>query len=149
MTRERLSICFADISHWLKLTRAVGDERAVEVLQELLKFAGDVILTHGGTIRKYIGDAVLFTFPTPPQAVSAAREMVQYRKEVEGVDLRFHVSIAAGEVLLTQIGHPSFLLEDVMGETVNRAALLLREAGKTETGIAMCEATKQAMDMLE
>lgn len=149
MTKVRMSVAFADMTNFHKLMMAVGAERTIEVLQDGLRVVGDAILKHGGQIRKYIGDALFFTFPTPQQAIDAAQEIVKCQREIEGLSLRYHVAIATGQAVVTKIGHPSYLIEDIMGETVNRAALLLREAGKTETGIALCEETQRAIGQRE
>jgi class 3 adenylate cyclase len=87
---------------------------------------GDSIMKYGGQIRKYLGDTILFTFTDLRQAVCAAKEIASnYRREVNSLTLRYNVAIATGEVFVGKIGHPSYLVEDVMGEVVNRAAMLV------------------------
>jgi len=39
--------------------------------------------------------------------------------------------------------HPSFLIEDVMGEVVNRAIRLMNEAHENDFWIALCDETKK------
>ena len=144
MNKQYMSIGFADLAHFVKLLEAVGEERTIEYLQEAFKAAGDAIVRHGGQIRKYIGDMILFTFTDPRQAVQAAREIATgYKQKVGAITLRFNVAVATGEVLVCQIGHPSHLIEDVMGTTVNRAALLLREAAQMGSGVALCDETEK------
>ena len=66
-----------------------------------------------------------------------------FRRELGPLLVRYRVGIATGEVLVTEIGHASFGTQGVMGETVNRAALLLREAGRSESGFVLCEETQR------
>lgn len=130
MKKKKMTVCFADLKGYARLAEAEGDEKAVSLLQEAFKAAGDAILNHRGKIRKYIGDALLCTFDSPEDALSATREIALYRATVGDLSLSFCMGIATGEVLEGEIGHPSFLMEDVMGNTVNRAAMLMDKAGK-------------------
>jgi adenylate cyclase len=144
MKKQTLSVGFTDLTHYAKAVETLGSEQALAFLQEAFQAAGDVIVQRGGRIRKYIGDAILFTFDDPQQAVCAAKEMAAgYCREVEALTLRWHVAVATGEVLVGEIGHPSFRVEDVMGETVNRAARLMKEAHQSESGCAFCEETRK------
>lgn len=144
MERRTLSVGFADMSGYQKLWEVASEEEALALLQERLKGIGDAILGHGGQIRKYIGDAVLFTFEDRAAAASAAREIAGAPpREVNGLTIRNHVAVVTGEVLLTLVGHPSYLIEDILGPTVNRAAILLRQAAKSGSGLALCEETRR------
>ncbi len=144
MEKQTLSVGFADLTHYAKATEALGSEKVIALLQEAFQAAGDSVVKHGGQIRKYIGDTILFTFTDPHQAICAAKEIAAgFCREVDSLTLRYHVAVATGEVLVGEIGHPSYRVEDVMGETVNRAALLIKEAHKSESGCAFCEETKK------
>ncbi|MBN1461253.1 MAG: adenylate/guanylate cyclase domain-containing protein [Armatimonadetes bacterium] len=143
MKKQTMSVGFADIRNFMRLADEVGTEKAIGVLQDGLVFAGDAIVSHGGEIRKYMGDALLFTFSDSREAVSAAREIAQYRREIGAVTISYYVAIATGEVAMAQIGHPSYVVEDIFGETVNRAAILLNEARESEEGIALCQETQK------
>src|SRR4051812_27073250 len=129
MDKQVLSIGFADMTHYDRAVEMLGSEGALAVLQEGFVAAGDVIIRRGGRIRKYIGDAILFSFDDPAEAVHAAREIVAaFRRDIGPLTLGYHVAVATGEVLVGEIGHPSRRVEDVMGQTVNRAARLMKEA---------------------
>ena len=144
MEKTNLSVGFADLTHYAKLMDAVGAEKAIEILQDAFKFAGDIIVKHNGKIRKYIGDAVLFTFNDPKQAISAAKEIAGgYKKDIESLTVQFSISIATGEVFFCKIGHPSYTVEDIIGTTVNTAGKLMKEATHSEPKIALCNETKK------
>jgi len=138
-----MCVGFADLSHFDRLVTTMGDEKAIEILQEALQAAGDAITRHSGRILKYIGDALLFSLADPHDAISAAREIAAYRRQAGALTLGYRVSIATGEVIVAEIGHPSYVVEDILGETVNRAAKLLRQAAQSDTGIALCEETQK------
>jgi len=144
MEKKRLSVGFADLTHYAKLFERMSAEEAVGILQERLEAAGEVISRHGGEIQKYVGDAILFTFEEPSSAVAAARELAALpSREVEGLSLRYHAAVATGEVVCATVGHPSHRVEDLFGATVNRAAHLLGEAARNESGVALCEETRK------
>jgi adenylate cyclase len=143
MKKIKMTVGFADLTNFRLLVDSVGIDDTFEHLQDAFKLAGDKIIDHGGRIRKYIGDTILFTFDNAQDGVSAANEMAGYLKEVGDITLRFNIGIATGDVMLVQIGHPTHMVEDILGKTVNRAAILSREAGKSDSGVALCEETKK------
>jgi class 3 adenylate cyclase len=102
---------------------------------------GDEITARGGTIVKYIGDSVLATFPdgAERQAVAAALAMrramaaLVARWGIEG-DCDLEVAVSAGPVTRGLFGHRSLRTMDVLGGTVNEAAVLTRYRGVVVTG---------------
>src|SRR5437764_1378880 len=83
MQKRIMSIGFADLTHYARVVEMLGSEQAVVLLQEAFLAAGDVILKYGGQIRKYIGDAILFSFDDPRQATRAAHEIAAcFRRDV-------------------------------------------------------------------
>lgn len=84
MDHQRLSVCFADLTHYARLVETLGDEAALDVLQDLYRTAGDSIVQHGGRIRKYIGDAssspsMIRSTPFAPPMRSPARSAISTR----------------------------------------------------------------------
>lgn len=57
--------------------------------------------------------------------------------------MRDHASIATGDVLIGPIGHPSKLVVDLIGTTVNRAGKLLAAAHRSPTACAFCDETQR------
>lgn len=144
MKKQHLTVGIADLTHFTQIVAAIGAKNAIECLQEAFKAAGDSIIRNDGLIRKYIGDAILFSFTDPKAAMLAAEEITSgFMKQIDGLTLRFKVALATGTVMVGKIGHPSHLVEDVMGEVVNNAVLLLKEARQSENGIAICDETKR------
>lgn len=141
MKKVTLSVGFADLTHWSRAADALGSEGAVQLLDEAYREAGDAIVSNGGTIHKYIGDAVMFSFASPEPAMKAAHEMARFRRDVHGLDVAYHVAVATGEVLLVEIGHPSHRVQDLIGTTVNRAGKLLRQAHGDPSHCAFCDVT--------
>jgi class 3 adenylate cyclase len=143
MDTQILSVGFADLSHYDRAVTQLGSAAALALLDEAFRAAGDAILRRGGQLRKYIGDAILFTFADPSQAVQAAHEIAGFRRAAGPLTLRYHVGVATGEVLVGEIGHPARRVEDVMGVTVNLAARLVKLAYRSESGVALCPETER------
>ncbi len=137
--RVKLVVLFCDISGFMRLTRQLG-ERTSELVQEFYEKAGDAAVDNGGTILKYIGDAMLCVFPDGRER-DAVRAAVRMRSDfaallegyASGTEAQLHAGISSGEVTRGVFGHRSLRLEDVMGETVAHAAALNRLPGITVT----------------
>ncbi len=136
-----MTVGFADLSNFVKLVEAAGDVRSFEALQQTFSSAGDIIVKNNGAIRKYLGDTILFTFLNPSNAMRTARELVQAEYSFDDIKMRFNIGLATGVVIIAKVGHPSFMVEDIFGEVVNRAAILSKQASQTGERIKMCAAT--------
>ncbi|MBN1384401.1 MAG: adenylate/guanylate cyclase domain-containing protein [Elusimicrobia bacterium] len=122
MKKEIMAVGLADLTKYARIVDAVGSEKAVDFLLNAFKIAGDSIIKYGCRIRKYIGDSILFTSEDPFKAVSAADEIVKSRlPEINSLSSEFSAAVATGETILAKIGHPSYLTDDVMGNSVNTA----------------------------
>lgn len=144
MERQILSVGVADLVNFSRAAAALGSEGSVDLVQEAYQAAGDVILRCDGRIHKYLGDAILFSCADPRKAIQAAQAIAtSYRREVDGLTVRYRVAVATGEVLVGKVGHPSYLVEDIMGTTVNQAFILLRTASQADAKIALCEETRK------
>ena len=67
ITIEERVVLFADVHDYSKISRALG-VNAYSFLQEMYEKLGDIIVEHGGTIVKYLGDALLCAFPADSRA---------------------------------------------------------------------------------
>lgn len=140
----QVTVLFSDLQGFTALTRertrAGQSELHVRQLNTYLGAMVDVITAHGGTVDKFIGDAVMAVFGSPVgrgpavearQALRCALEMAAALERlndawrVEGLTpLRSGIGIASGEVLVGQIGSPRRLDFTVIGDTVNLASRL-------------------------
>ncbi len=130
MEDVRLGILFCDLHGFARLAVRLG-QRMPDFVQEFYEAMGEEITGHGGTIVKYMGDAVLATFPegSERQAVTAALAM---RRAVKGLlarwsiasDCELEVAVTAGTVARGVVGHRSLRASDVLGEIVSEAAVL-------------------------
>ena len=139
-----VSVLFCDLKGFTSLTRersAAGESEAhVRQLNTYLAAMVDVILAHGGTVDKFIGDAVMAVFGSPVgrgareearAAVACALEMGAALERLNGTwnregtqVLANGIGIASGPAVVGQIGSPKRMEFTVIGDTVNRAARL-------------------------
>jgi len=63
--RKRLTIFFSDIKDFTATTERLQPEALTEMLNEYLTEMSTIALVHGGTIDKFIGDAILVFFGDP------------------------------------------------------------------------------------
>lgn len=137
-----MTVGFSDLANFMRACEKLGDEQTVEILQEAYQAAGDAIVAQGGKIHKYIGDMIMFSFTNAAKARKAAEEISHFSKKIGSVEIYFNTGLATGEVLLGKIGHPSAQFVDVIGRTVNHAALLQMKASKEKTRLEICPDTK-------
>jgi class 3 adenylate cyclase len=130
-----LVVLFCDIRGFMRLSVTLG-ERAPAFVQEFYEKAGAVVVDCGGTILKYIGDAMLCVFPRgrENEAVRCAVLMrdafaALVERHVPAPVAELGAAVSSGEVTRGLFGHKSLRVDDVMGETVAHAAVLNRLPG--------------------
>lgn len=142
MTTQRSTICIADIGRFNVATRNMSLDDVVAFVQGFYEFVGNVLLSHNGRLVKYVGDSVMMHFSENHEE-AALRAMWRlnetfddYLQEcVEDASVAvFCASIATGEIVAGQMGHPEMLAYDVIGRPVIVAQALLRHRGVTMDG---------------
>ncbi len=139
MTDERrlVTVLFADVAG----STALGDSLDPEDLRALLSryydIAKDVVSAHGGTVEKFIGDAVMAVFGLPQahgddaaRAIAAALELRdRVRSDTRlGDRLPIRLGVNTGEVVASRADEGSDFL--VTGDAVNVAARLEQAASQ-------------------
>ena len=141
--RKTVTVFFSDLKGSTPLAERLDTEALREVLNQYFNTMRTVLEKHGGTVEKYIGDAIMAVFGLPQlheddalRAVRAAAEMqeelVRINAEFEetyGVRLENRTGINTGEVVAgdVSVGHRL-----VTGDTVNVAARLEQNAPTME-----------------
>ena len=129
--RRLVTILFSDVAG----STALGEELDPEDLRALLgryyAIAKDAVAEHGGTLEKFIGDAVMAVFGLPvahgDDAVRAIAAAEQLRDRVRaepslGERLPIRIGLNTGEVVATRDASSGDFL--VTGDAVNTAARL-------------------------
>jgi class 3 adenylate cyclase/tetratricopeptide (TPR) repeat protein len=132
--RKLATMVFADLVGSTQLAAELDPEDLRRRLAPFFEVARSTLIEHGGTVEKYVGDAVMAVFGVPrahgddpDRAVAAALALTQ-RVDNMSQDLAVRVGIETGEVLALDRGGDL----SVTGEAVNAAARLQQAAGPGE-----------------
>ncbi len=134
--RKLVTVLFADVTGSTALGEQLDPERMREVLDRFFAAMREEIEAEGGTVEKFIGDAVMAAFGVPAaheddpaRAVRAATRMLRRLNDVNDalaqshdVALQIRIGVNTGEVLATTEPRPGEAM--VTGDTVNAAARL-------------------------
>ncbi|HEX3292784.1 MAG TPA: AAA family ATPase [Solirubrobacterales bacterium] len=128
--RKIATMLFADLVGSTRLATQLDPEDLRRRLEPFFEAAKSALEQHGGTVEKYIGDAVMAVFGAPvahtddpDRAVAAGLAVAERVAELDG-ELAVRVGIETGEVLSVQ-GAGDLR---VTGEAVNAAARLQQAA---------------------
>src|SRR4029077_14550045 len=147
-----LTVMFIDIAGFTGLLERMGD-RVVPLLSRYLDAASEVVVAHGGTIDKFIGDAVMAFWGAPAaqpdHALLCCRAALACQHAIEssgladdqGRPLQIRVGINSGRVLVGNIGSELRLNYTVIGDAVNVASRLESANKNYGTRILIGEAT--------
>jgi len=138
--RKLVTLLFADVTGSTELAEALDAEVVRELMGEYLAWARDEIDARGGTVEKFIGDAVMAVFGVPVtheddpsralQAALAIRSRLatlnEGRRSEGGAQLQVRIGVNTGEVVATTNPRPGEGM--VTGDAVNVAARIQQEA---------------------
>jgi adenylate cyclase len=141
-----VSILFADISGFTTVSETKKPEEVADFLSTFFSAAVDAIFAYGGTLDKFIGDAVMAFFGAPiPQDDHADRAILaglmmqdridQWNEERAASSLppvRIRVGINSGPAVVGNVGTEKRVDYTVLGSSVNIASRL--ESGVAKPG---------------
>ena len=141
--RKNVVVLFADLVGSTELGEALDPEPLRQILEQYFARCAACITGQGGTVEKYIGDAVMAIFGVPAvreddalRAVLAGSEIIAAIEDYSaalarehGVTMRVRVGIAAGEVMVSRRTSGDL---HVVGDTLNTASRLQSAAGPGE-----------------
>src|SRR5438270_1998 len=141
-----VSILFADISGFTTVSETKAPEEVAEFLSRFFSAAVDSIFAYGGTLDKFIGDAVMAFFGAPiaqddhaDRAILAGMMLQRLveewnrDREAEGLPaVRIRVGINSGPAVVGNVGTEKRVDYTVLGSAVNIASRL--ESGVAKPG---------------
>ncbi len=153
---QEVTVMFADIRGFTTMSETMEPGRVVEILNEYFTRVTDVIFDNGGTLDKYIGDAVMAVFGAPiskgndaAAAVNSAmqiqRLLIELNRDAaarEWPELRVGIGINTGNAIAGNIGSPRRLDYTVVGDAVNTAQRLMTNAAGGQILISESTARK-------
>ncbi|MGQ9688896.1 MAG: CHASE2 domain-containing protein [Desulfobaccales bacterium] len=158
----QVTVLFSDIRNFTTISESLTPAQVVEMLNRYFTLACEPILAAGGTVDKFVGDAIMAVFGAPVphpdharRAVGAALGLVAVAAEFQdwvirrypGANLpRFRVGVGlhSGEAVVGTIGSPRRLEYTAIGDTVNTASRLEGLSKELGWNIVASRATLEA-----
>jgi adenylate cyclase len=148
--RRPIAVLFSDVRGFTRLAEGMAPEALASLLSDYFTEMVDIVFEHGGTLDKFVGDAIMALWGTPQaqpddadRAVQAAVAMQAALAELNASwqaqgrpVLEIGIGINYGEVFAGNIGSHRRLEYTVLGDVVNVAARLCAEAGPGEILVA-------------
>ena len=157
---ERISatIYFSDIAGFTPVAELLRPEEIVEHLGAYLQAMSDGVALHGGTVDKFIGDAVMAFWnaprPNPAHAADACRAALANQRQLDLLNeqwraagkpvFRTRIGLHTGPVVVGNIGSELRMNYTVIGDTVNLASRLEQLNKLYGTRILISETTRVA-----
>ncbi|MEH3101185.1 adenylate/guanylate cyclase domain-containing protein [Sphingomonas adhaesiva] len=136
--KREIYALFSDLEGFTKLSHRIPPETVATLLNRYLDLLSEVVLAHGGTLDKFVGDAVVAFWGAPiaraddaDRAVRAAVALYQagerFRAEVDPALPpvgRTRVGLHHGEAIVGNFGGEGRIQYTALGDSMNTAARL-------------------------
>ncbi len=141
-----VAVMFVDIRGFTPLSERLKPEDVVSILNAYLNLTTESIFSNGGTLDKFIGDATMAIFNAPfaldnyvLRAAKTALDIVAGAHALAAeIELRYHETVSfgiglhCGEAVVGNIGCTSRMDYTAIGDTVNTAARIESNAGRSQ-----------------
>jgi adenylate cyclase len=153
-----LTLLNIDLRGFSTLSKTIGPQRMVALLNRFFSATGDIVFNHGGIVDKYLGDGFLALFGAPvsgkmdaDNAIAAALEMRESLRAINdefseeiGRSLALGISIHTGEAVVGNIGFDKKMDYTVIGDSVNAVFRLQDLTKSIPNSILISEKTRLA-----
>ena len=159
--KRNVVVLLSDIRNFTSISEINSPEDVVYFLNTYFTQMVNIVKKYGGTVDKFIGDAVMVLFGAPisytdnaKRAVLAAIEMCAQLNQIpcgqlkfpEGVKLDIGIGIHYGDVIVGNIGSEDKTNYTVIGDTVNLASRLEGLTKLYGAKILVSQAVKEELD---
>lgn len=131
--RKEITTLFADVRGFTTFSEQRGPIELVTILNLYMSAAAEAVMAQGGTIDKFLGDAIMAWFnhpvPQPDHTLRAVQAAIGIRDAIRALHqelppesrLSFGVGIHFGEAVLGLVGAEKRLEYTAIGDSVNTA----------------------------
>ena len=147
--RKPVTVLFCDVSGSTSLGESTDPEAVRALLLLYFERMRSIVEFHGGTVEKFIGDAVMAIFGVPhvheDDALRGVRAALEMRVAVRELGIEAHIGVNSGEVVAGTVERLA------TGDAVNLAARLEQAAGPQEIliGSETYELLRDVLDATE
>jgi adenylate cyclase len=137
-----VTVIFTDIEHFTTISEKLDPEALMEWLNNYMELMANMVITHGGVVDDYHGDAIKADFGVPiarttedqikQDAINAVTCALGMKAELEKYNiknreqglplLRMRVGICTGSVVAGCLGSSERMKYTTIGDTINTAA---------------------------
>ncbi|MCX7934069.1 MAG: adenylate/guanylate cyclase domain-containing protein, partial [Planctomycetota bacterium] len=157
--QKNLTVMFSDIRDFTSIAETMKPRQLSAFLNEYLTPMADIVMASGGTVDKFLGDALMAFWGAPlddpHHAINGARaalRMVQKLEELQAQwrsrglpEIRIGIGINTGLMSVGNMGSQQRLAYTVIGDNVNLASRLEGLNKNYGTTIIVSEATHKAI----
>ena len=158
--RRETTFLFTDLAGFTSLTESLDPEVLIRLLNEYLDGTCRIVLRHGGTIDKIVGDALHVMFNAPSDQPNHAERAVECALELDefccryaadqralGIDLgNTRIGVNTGETVVGNFGGATRFDYTAHGDAINTAARLESVNKFFDTRICVSETTLDRCD---
>lgn len=140
-----LTIFFSDIVKFTERAQSLGDIELTRWLNHYFDTMSRIVHKHGGTLDKFIGDAIMVFFGDPQSrgvqtdAVAAARMAIEMSQAAANLGIQVRIGLNSGPALVGNFGTEQHMNYTIIGQAVNIASRL--ETNSEPGRILISEAT--------
>ncbi len=156
---RRLTVLFLDLVGFTEISEKMAPSKLVSLLNQCFTEMTEVIISEGGIIDKYQGDAIMAEFGAPvsvphhaDMAVKAGLKMQQRLHKLRKVwarkrlpQLNCRIGINTGLMIIGNMGSKRVFDYTVMGDAVNLASRLEGANKKYDTHLMISEFTYKSL----
>lgn len=134
---REISVLFSDINDFTTISEKSSPEELMTMLNEYFALMEEVVFTHGGTLKQFVGDEIMVIFGAPQiqedhgkramlTAIEWMEALEQWNSAREGkVRLAIKIGIHSGRVVVGNVGSSHRTEYAAVGDTVNTAARIM------------------------
>ena len=153
--RRELTLMFTDLAGFTSMSEKLTPEGVADVINLYLNEMTKVIMAHGGTVDKFVGDAVMAFWGAPlddeEHALHAVQAAIEMQRTMDALQPRFEalgapgvamrVGLNSGPAIVGNMGSDLRFDYTALGDTVNLAARLEGANKAYGTGILVSSST--------
>ncbi len=152
---RELTIMFTDLQGFTAISESVEPKKLVDLLSNYFDGMTEILFKHGGTLDKYVGDAIMAFWNAPAnqsdhaeRSALAALDMIEFTEQASRMfqsngnpELRTRIGINTGKAIVGNVGSNKRFNYTVMGDVVNLAARLESVNKQYGTFLTISEST--------
>ena len=161
--RREITVLFTDVAGFTSTAEGLPAPTLVHVLSRYLEGMTQLILAHGGSVNKYLGDGIMVLFGAPVAQPDHAQRALRCALALDGFAERFRhlatdpggqpvafgqtrIGVHTGEATVGNFGSHAKLEYTAIGDVVNVASRLEGLNAYFGTRVAVSEATRRLTD---